>query len=211
MERKVLISNAKITMTKTVEFFFDVGSPTAYLASTQITKIASETGATLAYRPMLLGGVFKATGNQSPVSVPAKGKWMFSDMAMWANRYGVGLKMNPHFPINTLPLMRGAIGIQMKHPEKLQAYLAAVMTAIWQDKKNMGETAVIAEVLATAGFDPSEFVALIAQDDVKAKLISNTEEAVSRGVFGAPTFFVGEQMFFGQDRLVFVKEALLGQ
>jgi 2-hydroxychromene-2-carboxylate isomerase len=195
-------------MTKTVEFFIDVGSPTAYLASTQIAAIASETGATLKYRPMLLGGVFKATGNQSPVSVPAKGKWMFSDMTMWANRYGVSLKMNPHFPINTLPLMRGAVGMQMKHPEKFDSYLTAVMSAIWQNKKNMGDPAVIAEVLTSAGFDPTEFMGLIAQDDVKAALISNTEEAVSRGVFGAPTFFVGEQMFFGQDRLMFVKEAL---
>jgi 2-hydroxychromene-2-carboxylate isomerase len=195
-------------MSKTVEFFFDVGSPTAYLASTQIASIASETGSTLKYRPMLLGGVFKATGNQSPVSVPAKGKWMFSDMTMWANRYGVSLKMNPHFPINTLPLMRGAVGMQSKNPEKFESYLTAVMSAIWKDKKNMGDPTVIAEVLTSAGFDPTQFMALIAQDDVKAALISNTEEAVNRGVFGAPTFFVGEQMFFGQDRLMFVKEAL---
>jgi 2-hydroxychromene-2-carboxylate isomerase len=195
-------------MTKTVEFFFDVGSPTAYLASTQIQKIASEAGAILKYRPMLLGGVFKATGNSSPVTVPAKGKWMFSDMTIWAKRYGVKLSMNPNFPINTLPLMRGAIGMQMKMPEKFDTYVSTVMNAIWQEKKNMGDPAVIAETLAKIGIDSAEFTAMISSDDVKAALVSNTEEAVSRGVFGAPTFFVGDQMFFGQDRLMFVKEAL---
>jgi 2-hydroxychromene-2-carboxylate isomerase len=195
-------------MTKTVEFFFDVGSPTAYLASTQIQKIASEAGATLQYGPMLLGGVFKATGNASPVSVPAKGKWMFSDMNLWAKRYGVTLRMNPHFPINTLPLMRGAVAMQMRMPEKFDAYLSAVMNAIWQDKKNMGDPAVIAETLAAIGLDPAAFMAMIGDDEIKAALVKNTEEAVSRGVFGAPTFFVGDQMFFGQDRMMFVKEAL---
>jgi 2-hydroxychromene-2-carboxylate isomerase len=195
-------------MTKTVEFFFDVGSPTAYLASTQIQKLASDVGATLVYRPMLLGGVFKATGNSSPVTVPAKGKWMFSDMSLWAKRYGVTLKMNPFFPINTLPLMRGAIAMQMRMPEKFDAYLSAVMNAIWQDKKNMGDPAVIAETLTQIGLDPTAFMAMIGDDEIKAALVKNTEEAVSRGVFGAPTFFVGDQMFFGQDRMMFVKEAL---
>jgi 2-hydroxychromene-2-carboxylate isomerase len=195
-------------MSKTVEFFFDVGSPTAYLASTQIQKVASDAGATLVYRPMLLGGVFKATGNSSPVTVLAKGKWMFSDMSLWAKRYGVTLKMNPFFPINTLPLMRGAIAMQMRMPEKFDAYLSAVMNAIWQDKKNMGDPAVIAETLTQIGLDPAAFMAMIGDDEIKAALVKNTEEAVSRGVFGAPTFFVGDQMFFGQDRMVFVKEAL---
>jgi 2-hydroxychromene-2-carboxylate isomerase len=195
-------------MTKTVEFFFDVGSPTAYLASTQIQKLASDVGATLVYRPMLLGGVFKATGNSSPVTVPAKGKWMFSDMSLWAKRYGVTLKMNPFFPINTLPLMRGATAMQMRMPEKFDAYLSAVMNAIWQDKKNMGDPAIISETLTAIGIDSAAFVSMIGDDEIKAALVKNTEEAVSRGVFGAPTFFVGDQMFFGQDRMMFVKEAL---
>jgi 2-hydroxychromene-2-carboxylate isomerase len=195
-------------MTKTVEFFFDVGSPTAYLASTQIQKIASEAGATLTYRPMLLGGVFKATGNASPVSVPAKGKWMFSDMNLWAKRYGVSLRMNPYFPINTLPLMRGAVAMQIRMPEMFDAYLSAVMNAIWQDKKNMGDPVVIGETLAAIGLDQAAFMAMIGDDEIKSALVKNTEEAVNRGVFGAPTFFVGDQMFFGQDRMMFVKEAL---
>ena len=96
----------------TIEFFFDFGSPTTYLAHTQLPRIAAETGAQLVYRPMLLGGVFKATGNASPVTVPAKGRWMGQDIARWAARYGVPFAFNPHFPINTLTLMRGAAGVQ---------------------------------------------------------------------------------------------------
>jgi 2-hydroxychromene-2-carboxylate isomerase len=195
-------------MSKTVEFFFDVGSPTAYLAYTQLPTIARNAGAQLVYKPMLLGGVFKATGNASPVSIPAKGKWMMSDLNRWAKHYDVPLAMNPHFPVNTLPLMRGAVGILANDPTRFDAYLAAVMAAMWKDKKNMNEASVIGEVLAAAGFDPLAFITLIGDEAVKAKLIENTQEAVARGVFGAPTFFAGDQMFFGQDRLMFVKQAL---
>ena len=195
-------------MTKTAEFFFDFGSPTAYLAWTQLPGIAAQTGATLVYRPMLLGGVFKATGNASPVSVPAKGKWMGQDIARWAKRHGAAFAFNPHFPINTLPLMRGAVGVQMRQPERLDAYLSAVFTAMWAQPLNMGDLAVTAATLGAAGFEPEAFMAMIGDAEVKAKLVANTEEAVARGVFGAPSIFVGDMLFFGQDRLDFVREAL---
>ena len=194
---------------RAVEYFFDVGSPTAYLAWTQLPKIAAETGATIAWRPMLLGGVFKATGNASPVTVPAKGRWMNDDIARWARRYGVPFAFNPHFPINTLTLMRGATGLQMRRPGDLPRYLDVVERAMWEAPKDLGDPAVLAATLAAAGFDADEFAALVADPEVKAKLIATTEEAVARGVFGAPTFFVGDAMFFGQDRLDFVREALL--
>ena len=194
---------------RTVEYFFDVGSPTAYLAWTQLPKIAAETGATIAWRPMLLGGVFKATGNASPVTVPAKGRWLNDDIARWARRYGVPFAFNPHFPINTLTLMRGATGLQMRRPGDLPRYLDVVERAMWEAPKDLGDAAVLAATLAAAGFDADEFAALVADPEVKAKLIATTEEAVARGVFGAPTFFVGDAMFFGQDRLDFVREALL--
>jgi 2-hydroxychromene-2-carboxylate isomerase len=194
---------------RTVEYFFDVGSPTAYLAWTQLPKIAAEAGATIAWRPMLLGGVFKATGNASPVSVPAKGRWMNDDIARWARRYGVPFQFNPHFPINTLTLMRGVTGLQMRRPAEFLRYLEVVEQAMWAAPKNLGDPAVLAATLGAAGFDADEFVALVSDPEVKAKLVANTEEAVTRGVFGAPTFFVGEAMFFGQDRLDFVREALL--
>jgi len=196
-------------MKRTVEYFFDVGSPTAYLAWSQLPKIAAEAGATIAWRPMLLGGVFKATGNASPVTVPAKGRWMNEDIARWARRYGVPFAFNPHFPINTLTLMRGATGMQMRRPADFPRYLDVIERAMWEAPKNLGDPAVLATALAEAGFDADEFVALVADPEVKAKLVATTEEAVGRGVFGAPTFFVGDAMFFGQDRLEFVREALL--
>jgi len=195
-------------MTKTVEFFFDFGSPTSYLAWTQLPQLAADCGAQIEWKPMLLGGVFKATGNASPVMVPAKGRWMFQDMARWARRYGVALAMNPYFPINTLTLMRAAAGLQMREPADFERYVDTVFRAMWETPCNMGEAAVLAQVLQRAGFDVEALLALAGDPEVKARLVATTEEAVARGVFGAPTMFVGEQMFFGQDRLDFVREAL---
>jgi 2-hydroxychromene-2-carboxylate isomerase len=195
-------------MAKTLEFFFDFGSPTAYLAYTQLPKLAADRGATLVWRPMLLGGVFKATGNTSPVTVPAKGRWMFQDMARWARRYGVPLAMNPHFPINTLTLMRGAVGLQLRQPADFERYVDTVYHAMWAVPCNMGDAAMLADTLQRAGFDLAAFNVLVNDTEVKAALVANTEQAVARGAFGAPTMFVGEQMFFGQDRLDFVREAL---
>lgn len=193
---------------KTVEFFFDFGSPASYLAYTQLPQIAGQRGAVIAWRPMLLGGVFKATGNASPVTIPAKGRWMMGDLQRWAARYGVTFTENPHFPINTLMLMRGAAGLQLRRPQDFARYCEAVFNAIWQQQRNMNDPAVVAATLIAAGFDADAFIALVADPEVKAALIATTEEAVSRGVFGAPTCFVGGAMFFGQDRLDFVREAL---
>lgn len=193
---------------KTVEFWFDVGSPAAYLAWTQLPGIARETGAEVAYRPFLLGGVFQATGNKSPMEVPAKGRYMQDDLARFAARYGVAFRHNPHFPINTLALMRGAVGLQMREPGRLDAYLDAVFRAIWVDGQAMNDASVVAGVLQQAGFDPQQFAELAADPVVKEQLKAVTQEAVARGVFGAPTFFVGQRMFWGQDRIDFVKEAL---
>ena len=190
-----------------VEFFFDFGSPTTYLAWTQLPRIATDCGAALEWRPMLLGGVFKATGNASPVTVPAKGRWMGEDIRRWAARYGVPFTFNPHFPINTLTLMRGAVGVQLRRPQDFTRYVEAVFRAMWVEPRDLGEAEVLAQTLAAAGFDAG-FTDIVADPEVKAALIANTEEAVRRGVFGAPTMFVGSEMFFGQDRLEFVREAL---
>jgi len=198
-----------MTDSKRLEYFFDFGSPTSYLAWTQLPGIVAETGAELVWRPMLLGGVFKATGNASPVSVPAKGRWMGADIARWARRYGVPFRFNPHFPINTLTLMRGAAGLQLRAPEQFARYCEVVSKALWEEARNLGDPAILAATLAAAGFDVEAFTELVGDPEVKARLVATTEEAVARGVFGAPTFFVGEAMFFGQDRLDFVREALL--
>ncbi len=193
---------------KQVEFFFDFGSPTSYLAYTQLPKIARERGATIVWRPVLLGGVFKATGNQSPVLVALKGVWMWSDMERWARRYGVPLEKNPHFIINTLTLMRIAVGLQMRQPDQFLRYVDAMFHAMWVEPRNLGDAAVVGATLQKAGFDPAALAALAADAEVKTKLIDLTDQAVKRGVFGAPTMFVGGDMFFGQDRLEFVREAL---
>ena len=195
-------------MTQTVEFFFDFGSPSTYLAWTQLPALCAKAGAQLQYRPMLLGGVFQATGNASPIQVPAKGRYTLLDFQRFARRYGVPLEFNPYFPINTLTLMRGAIGLQLRQPERFEAYLDAIFKAMWQDKRNLGDPAVLAATLDAAGFDPQALLALVGDQEVKDALKASTEEAVKRGVFGAPTCFVGNEMFFGQDRLDFVAEAL---
>lgn len=195
-------------MSKTVEYYFDFGSPAAYLASTQLPALATDTGATVLWRPMLLGGVFVATGNASPASVPAKGKYIFRDFARFAGRYGVPLKTNPFFPINTLTLMRIAVGLQMGQDPRFMDYCSAMFRAIWVEAQNMNDPATVASVLQASGFDAPALLALASEQAVKDKLKALTEEAVARGVFGAPTFFVADQMFWGQDRLDFVREAL---
>lgn len=195
-------------MSKLVDFYFDVGSPTAYLAFTQLPKICADAGAELVLHPMLLGGVFQATGNKSPAFLPAKGAWMFQDLPRFAKRYGVTYERNPFFPVNTLPLMRGAIGLQMTQDERFMPYLNTVYRAMWVEQANLNEPAVIAQTVAKAGVSADEFMQLIGRQDVKDRLKQATEAAVARGVFGAPTMFVAGEMHFGQDRLDFVAEAL---
>ncbi|BCX69609.1 MULTISPECIES: 2-hydroxychromene-2-carboxylate isomerase [Pseudomonas] len=195
-------------MSKTVEFLFDLGSPATYLAYTQLPKICEQTDSQLIYVPILLGGVFKATGNATPAAIPAKGRYMFQDLDRYAKRYGVPLKFNPHFPINTLMLMRAVTGMQLRHPERFAAFIDCLFKALWVEGHNLNEPATVATVLSQNGFDPNEVLALTADEDVKAVLKDNTEKAVQRGVFGAPSMFVSGQLFFGQDRLEFVREAL---
>ena len=194
-------------MAKTVEFYFDFGSPYSYLAYRALPGIAAAHGAQILWRPMLLGGVFKASGNHSPAEIPAKSKWMRQDMQRWAARYGTVFRHNPHFPINTLTLMRGAAGMQM-HGTDFPRYVEAMFHAMWEEPRNLGEPAELAAVLRQAGFDAEAFQSLVNDAAVKEQLKKDTEEAVARGVFGAPTFFVGEEMFWGQDRLDFVAAAL---
>ena len=195
-------------MSKTVEFFFDLGSPATYLAYTQLPKICKQTDSQLKYIPMLLGGVFKATGNASPATIAAKGSYMFQDLDRYAKRYGVPLKFNPHFPINTLMLMRAVTGMQLHHPERFQAFIDCLFQALWVEGRSLDDPATVASVLTEHGFDPNEVLALTADEKVKNALKNNTETAVRRGVFGAPSMFVDDQLFFGQDRLDFVLEAL---
>jgi len=196
-------------MTKTVEFYFDYGSPNAYLAYKRLPAIVARTGADLAWRPMLLGGVFKATGNQSPVAIAAKRPNSRNDLIRFVKRYAVPFAMNPHFPVNTLQLMRGAVAAETGG--WFAPYTEAVFRGMWVERRNLGDPEVVRETLGAAGLDVARFEQAIASDEVKERLKSLTDEAVARGVFGAPTFFVGDEMFFGQDRLDFVEEALSGR
>jgi len=193
---------------KSFEFWFDFGSTASYLAWTQLPALEAETGATAVLKPMLLGGVFQATGNQSPVNIPAKGKYLFVDFNRFAERYGVPFKVNPNFPINTLLLMRGAIVLQMKGDPRFRDYCNAMFNAIWVESLNMNDPATAAEALRKAGFDAQALVAAAGEQTTKDALKATTQKAVDRGIFGAPTFFVGDQMFWGQDRMDFVREAL---
>ena len=194
-------------MQKTLDFYFDFGSPTAYLAHCRLQQLSEQYGLVVNYRPMLLGGVFKATDNMSPMAIPAKGKYMNEyDLPRFAKRYGVALNFNPFFPINTLQLMRGAIAAQAAGC--LAHYVNAVYPAMWVDQKNMGDPDVMREVLDSAGLDAEGLMAACADPEVKAALIAGTEEAVAKGAFGAPTMYMDGEMYFGQDRLDFIEEAL---
>ena len=193
---------------KTVDFYFDVGSPAAYLAWRRLPRICDDAGATLAYKPMLLGGVFQAAGNQSPLNIPAKGRYIMADLERFARRDRIPFSHNPHFPINTLTLMRMATGVQMKDEARMVPLVDAVYRAIWVEERNMNDAGVVADVLREGGFDPAELLGLASDPEVKERLKATTQEAVARGVFGAPTFFVGADMYWGQDRLDFVKQAL---
>jgi 2-hydroxychromene-2-carboxylate isomerase len=193
-------------MARTLEFYFDYGSPYSYLADTQVEAIAQRTGATLVRKPMLLGGVFKATGNHSPAELPQKSVWSGFDMPMWARHYGVPFQRNPFFPVNTLGLMRGAAAAQIDG--LFDRYHPAMFKAMWVDGRNLNDMKEVAAVLASAGLDAARFGARLQDQDVKDRLKATTDEAVARGVFGAPTCFVDNMMFFGNDRLPFVEMAL---
>lgn len=192
-----------------LRFLFDVGSPTAYLAWKRLPKIAERTGAEIDYVPILLGGIFKSTGNAPPGTIVAKGNWMADDMAIWAKLDGTAFAMNPKFPINTTAMMRGCIAAQRRG--EFQAYTDAVFHGMWRDQRDMGDLAVLAEVIAGAGLDPAAYAAAIEDQAVKDELRASTEAAVAAGVFGAPSFFVGDRLFFGQDRTHFVEMALKGE
>ena len=196
-------------MAKTVEFYFDYGSPNAYLAYHRLPAIAERTGATIVNRIMLLGGVFKESGNHSPIEIAAKRPNAQNDLIRFANRYAVPFRRNPFFPINTLRLMRGAVAAE--EGGYLPSYSEAIYRAMWVDEKNLGDAEVLRQTLIDARLDPAAFEQAINAEPVKEKLKTCTSAAVKRGVFGAPTFFVGEEMFFGQDRLDFVEEALNGK
>ena len=197
-------------MARTIEFIFDFGSPNAYLAGKLLPDIAARAGAELKITPCLLGGIFKATNNQSPMAAfgPVKGKLAYEalETRRFVARHGLSaFRQNPHFPVNTLAIMRGLIAAQRMGVGP--AYRAAVLAAMWEAGEKMDDPEVIGRVLTAAGLNAAALMAATADPEVKAELVANTEAAVERGVFGIPTFFVGAEMFFGKERLGQVEEA----
>ena len=191
-----------------IEFLFDVGSPTAYLAWHRLKGVAARTGASLVPVPILLGGVFKATGGSPPGMIAAKGRWMNEDMQRWAARDGRALVMNPHFPVNTITMMRILAGLQ--GDERFDAATDTLFSGMWLQGRNMADADVLAATLAEAGHDAAALLELAQSPEAKQRLIANTQAAVARGVFGAPTCFVAGQMHFGQDRIDWVEAAAAG-
>jgi 2-hydroxychromene-2-carboxylate isomerase len=196
-----------------VEFHFDFGSPNAYLSHKVIPEIEARTGATFRYVPVLLGGVFKATGNRSPVEAFAGIRNKLAYQQLETERFVrrhriVGYARNPFFPVNTLQLMRGAVAAEMDG--WLARYVDAMFYHMWEAPKKMDDPAVLREVLDASGFDADGVLARMQEPGVKARLIANTEDSVARGSFGSPTFFVGDAMYFGKDSLRDVEEAVLG-
>ena len=198
-------------MTKTLELIFDFGSPNAYLTMKVLPELLDRTGADLTVTPCLLGGIFKATGNKAPMiryaDAPAKLAYENLEMRRFIEKHGLTkFRINPHFPVNTLTIMRGAIVAEEEG--NLDDYIDVVNRAMWEEGLKMDDTQVIATFLSANGFDGPALLARTQEPEIKAKLVANTEAAVARGVFGIPTLFVGDEMFFGKDRLAQVEEAL---
>ena len=194
-----------------VEFHFDFGSPNAYLAHKLILGIEQRSGAAFVYVPILLGGVFKLTNNAAPMvqfkDVKNKLAYQRLEFQRFIDKHGLKqFRWNPHFPVNTVQIMRGAIVAQMDG--NLMPYVDAVFHHMWEAPKKMDDPAVIRAALEESGIDAARILARVQDQDVKDALLRNTEASVARGSFGAPTFFVGDEMYFGKDRLREVEEAI---
>lgn len=195
-----------------VQFHFDFGSPNAYLSHLVVPKIEQRTGAKFEYVPVLLGGVFKATGNVSPAvslqGIKNKPQYNAIETRRFVAKHGItNYQMNPHFPVNTLAIMRGAIAA--KRLGVFEPYVNAVYAAMWAQGLKMDDPAVIKGALDAAGLDTGELMALTQDQGVKDELVANTEASVARGTFGSPTFYVGDEIYFGKDSLRDVEEAIV--
>jgi 2-hydroxychromene-2-carboxylate isomerase len=199
-------------MTKTVELFYDIGSSYSYLAATQIDALAARTGAEVRWRPFLLGGVFKATGNDMPARIPNKARWMIGDTMRWAKKYGIPYGIPSRFPIMTISTQRALVAADRLLGHDAQKKLAlALFRAYWGEDRDVADKDVIAEIAGGVGLDGAAIVAAMDAQETKDTLRASTEEAVSRGAFGAPAMFYEDELFWGNDRLVLLEDALTGK
>ena len=198
-------------MSKEVDFYFDFASPNAYLSHKVMQSIKERTGASVNYIPVLLGGIFKLTNNKPPMEQYFGGKnkneYQNIEMQRFIERHGLQkFQMNPHFPVISLQIIRGAVAADMDG--YLEDYIDKVLVHMWEEPKKMDDPEVIKAAFEESGLDAEKLMEQMQDPDVKAKLISNTEAAAERGVFGIPTFFVGDEMYFGKDNLWQVEEKL---
>ena len=197
-----------------VEFQFDFGSPNAYLAELVIPDIEKRTGVKFDYVPVLLGGVYKATGNMSPGEslrgIRNKPEFQALETRRFIRRHNITkFTPNPFFPVNTLMLMRGAVAARFE--SMFDPYFRAAYHHMWVEPKKMDDAEIFREAFVSSGIDIDRLIARSRGDDVKQKLIETTTDAVNRGAFGSPTFFVGQEMFFGKDQLRDVEEEIVAQ
>ena len=198
-------------MTKTIDYIFDFASPNGYLAHHALKGVAERTGAQINYIPCLLGGIFKSTGNQAPMlafaGIKGKNEYGMLEIQRYIKKYGLtNFKMNEHFPLNTVMLQRGALVAE--RDGKLMEYIEACLISVWEESKKMDDAEVFVAELTAKGFDGANILERTQDPEIKQKLIENTSAAVERGTFGIPTFYVGDEMFFGKERVDQVEEEL---
>jgi 2-hydroxychromene-2-carboxylate isomerase len=203
-----------VTSPLRIEFQFDFGSPNAYLAEFALPGIERRNGVKFEYVPVLLGGIYKATGNMSPAEslrgIKNKPEYQALETERFLRRHNITtFKQNPFFPVNTLMLMRGVVAARFEN--MFEPYFRAAYHHMWEDPKKMDDLEVFRNAFKSSGIDIDRLIARAQQDDVKKKLIGDTTDAVNRGAFGSPTFFVGKEMFFGKDQLRDVEDSIVEQ
>lgn len=194
------------------EFLFDFVSPNAYLVHKVLPQIEGRTGATFDYVPVFLGGIMRATNNRPPMiafaEVKGKNDYIRIEIKRFVQKHGLRKwAFNPHFPINSLQIMRGAVAAQMEGV--FMPYVEAMFVGVWEQQKKLDEADVITETLNSAGLDAERLMARAQESDVKAKLLENTDGSVARGTFGIPTFFVGKEIYFGKDALADMEDEIV--
>ncbi|MEM9107407.1 MAG: 2-hydroxychromene-2-carboxylate isomerase [Pseudomonadota bacterium] len=188
-------------MSKTIECYYDFVSSASYVAYKRLPAMAEAAGATVIWKPVVLGFIFKAVGNSGPANIAPKGKWMFADLQRICGRHGIPFSVNPGFPLNTIMTLRGAIAVERLDGDLLKPYMDLMFAGAWATDADISDPEVVMTMLADAGLPAQEIAALVQDQSVKDELRANTDEAVERGAFGAPTFFVSGEMHWGQDRL----------
>ena len=202
-------------MSVTVDFIFDFSGPNAYLTHSALGPLKERSGATFNYIPVLLGGIFKGTNNMPPMmrlaETPAKLAYENLEFKRFIKRHQIPFKMNPHFPVNTVMAIRGLIAVQQETPDQEQAYIDAVSKAAWVNEANLSDEEQLTQIINDAGLDGPHIIARTKEADIKKQLVENTENAVKRGAFGVPTFYVGDEMFFGKERLQQLEDEISNQ